>query len=128
MKVLELRGYKSLRALNAYSALMLGMKMLPAYMHESYEEFYARVEAMDEDGARRIFREGAQFVELEKDEMEAMLSFATDSNNVPYSPENVKNLKPHEMVEIIVEVSMAILRMKIDFVSEEEKKKSVISR
>ena len=122
MRVRELRGYKSLRALNAYSALILGMKMLPAYMGESYEEFLAKVEAMPEADQRRLFTEGASFVELTKEELEAMGAFVEDKNGVPYSAENIKNLKPTELVSMIVEVAMAMVQFKVDFVSNTEKK------
>lgn len=122
MIVRELRGYKSLRALNAYSALILGMKMLPAYMGQSYEEFLAMVEAMPEKDQRRLFKEGASFVELSKEELEAIGAFVEDVNGVPYSAENIKNLKPTELVNMIVEVAMAMVAIKVDFVSNAEKK------
>lgn len=121
-KVLPLVGYKSLRALNAYSALLLGMKMLPAYMELGYEQFLRMVEAMEPDDQRKIFVEAARFVELQPEEIKAMICFCTDKNGVPYSDENLKNLKPDELVEVIVSVCMEMVKIKIDFVSETEKK------
>ena len=122
MKVLELKGYKSLKALNAFHALMLGLKMLPAYAAESYEDFYAKVDAMDEKDQETLVREAAMFVELQKDEVEAIICFATDQNGVPYTAENVKSLGPKELIEVIVAVCMAISKIKINFVSDSEKK------
>lgn len=122
MKVLELRGYKSLKALNAFHALMLGLKMLPAYMGESYEDFYARVSEMDAASQEKLIREAALFVELQKDEVEALVGFCCDPNGVPYSAENVKNLGPKELVEVIVAVCVEISKIKIDLVTESEKK------
>lgn len=122
MKVLELKGYKSLRALNAFNALMLGMKMLPAYQHERYEDFFNRIDAMKPEGQITILREAVNFVELTKEEVEALLSFAVDANGVPYGAENMSNLNPKLIREIIVSVCMEIAKIKIDLVTSEEKK------
>lgn len=127
MKVLELRGYKSLRAMNAFHTLMLGLKMLPAYMGESYEDFYARVELMPESDQEKLIREAVLFVNLEKDEVEALAEFAADPNGVPYRAENLKNLDPKAIMEIIVAVALQISKIKVDFVSDAEKKKLNIS-
>ncbi len=122
MKVLELKGYKSLKALNVFHSLMLGMKMLPAYLGESYEAFFERVQAMAPADQEKIIREAALFVSLEKDELEALLGFVADPNGVPYSPENLKNLGPGELHEIIVAVCLAISKIEVNFVTAEEKK------
>lgn len=122
MKVNELRGYKSLRAFNAFNALLLGLKMLPAYQLESYEDFYARIEEMPAPDQEKLVREAAHFVELQKDEVEALLCFACDPNGVPYTAENVKNLGPKELIDAIVAVCMKIAEIKIDLVSDGEKK------
>ncbi len=122
MRVLELKGYKSLKALHAFHALMLGLKMLPSYIAESYEDFYDRVSKMPEVDQEKLIREAALFVELQKEEVESLLSFCADANGVPYSPENLKNLGPKELHEIIVAVCVQISKIKIDLVSTDEKK------
>lgn len=122
MKVAELRGYKSLKALNAFHTLMLGLKMLPSYMHEPYEAFYARIEAMSLDDQEKMIREAVLFVELQKDEVDALAAFCEDRNGVPYSSENIKNLGPADLIEMIVAVSKEIAKIKINFVTETEKK------
>lgn len=122
MKVLELRGYKSLRALNVFHTLMLGLKMLPAYLGETYEEFFDRISKMDASAQEKMIREAALFVELQKEEVEAIISFCSDANGVPYSAENLKNLGPKDLHEIIVAVCMQIAKIKVDLVSEGEKK------
>lgn len=120
--VKELKGYKSLRALNAFSALVLGLKMLPAYMEESYEDFLSRLKLMPESDQRKMLSQAAQFVELQNEEIEAIICFVVDENGVPYSSENIKNLGPDELINIVVEVCMRIVKIKIDFVSDSEKK------
>jgi hypothetical protein len=127
MKVLELKGYKSLRALNAFNALMLGLKMLPSYMGEEYETFLNRVNLMPPADQLKMIREAAMFVELQKEEVEAIICFAADKNGVPYGPENLKSLNPSQLIDIIVAVCFEIAQIKIDFVSETEKKNLEIS-
>lgn len=122
MKVLELKGYKSLRALNVFHSLMLGLKMLPAYMGETYEDFYDRISKMDAASQEKLIREAALFVEIQKDELEALISFCADANGVPYSAENMKNLGPKDIHEMIVAVCLQIAKIKIDLVSDSEKK------
>lgn len=123
MKVLELKGYKSLRAYNVFSTLMLGLKMIPDYMHLSYEEFLGSIDQMNEDDQRKMLKKAAMFVNLEKEEIEAIICFATDKHGVPYSSENIRNLTPDKLIEAIVEVCMQVSKIKVDFVSEDEKKK-----
>lgn len=126
--VAELKGYKSLRALNAYSALLLGLKMLPAYAVEQYESFLARVQSLPAIDQIKIFREAAHFVELAEEEVKAMICFCRDKNGVPFTAENMKNLGPQELVEVIVSVCHEISKIKIDIISEDEKKKLLHSQ
>lgn len=122
IKVLELRGFKSLRALNAFNTLMLGLKMLPAYMGESYEAFFARIQEMPAADQEKLIREAALFVELQKEEVEALVGFCADANGVPYRAENLGNLNPKEIHEIIVAVCREIAKIQIDLVGEAQKK------
>lgn len=128
MKLLPLTGYKSLRALNAFHALLLGLKMLPTYRELPYEKFFAAFDERSDLEKEAMLREAAVFVQLQQDEVEALICFATDSNGVPYEAVNLRNLEPKEIHEIIVAVSMAIGRMKVSLVTSEEKKSSVSSQ
>lgn len=122
MKILPLQGYKSLRALNGFHALLLGLKMLPAYIGEAYETFYASFNDKTDSEKEKLLREAVVFVKLEQDEVEALIGFSTDKNGIPYSKENLKNLSTADMFEIIVAVCMEIGRIKIELVTESEKK------
>lgn len=121
-RVLEIKGLKSLRALNVFHTLVLGVKMLPSYLSEGYEEFCTRIQSLPEADQRKILTEAAIFVKLDPDEVEAILGFVTDQNGVSYQPANFGNLKPDEIVECIVEVALQIAKIKIDLVSADEKK------
>lgn len=122
MKVLPLKGYNSLRAFNARSNLLLGIKMLPEYMGESYESFYQRIDALEPEKQQELFFQAAKHVELDKSEVEAFLSFCEDPNGVPYNPANLKSLGPDKIIEAIVSVCMEISKIKIDIISDDEKK------
>jgi hypothetical protein len=122
MKVAELKGYKAWRAFGVFHKLMLGLKMLPAYMGESYEEFFERVSLMPAADQEKLIREAALFVDLEQDEVEHLLHFCSDPNGVPYSSENLKSLSPDQIFEIVVAVSKEIAKIKVDFLTENEKK------
>jgi hypothetical protein len=122
MEVRELKGFKSLRALNVFHSLMLGLKMLPAYLGESYEDFFERIERMAPADQEKMVREAALLVKLDQDEVEALITFVSDPNGVPYSSENIKNLGPDELFEAIVSVCMAISKIKVNFVTTAEKK------
>ncbi len=121
--VLPLQGYASLRALNAFHALLLGLKMLPAYIGEPYEKFYEGFRTKTEGEKETLLREAVAFVQLSPEEVAALVSFCTDKNGIPFSAINQKNLTPDEMFEVIVAVCMEIGKIKIDLVSEDEKKK-----
>ncbi len=121
--VLPLQGYRSLRVLNAFHSLLLGLKMLPAYMEESYESFHEGFKSKTEAQKETLLREAVAFVRLSPEEVEALISFSTDKNGVPFSAVNQKNLTPDEIFEVIVAVCMEIGKIKIDLVTDDEKKK-----
>ena len=124
-KCLPLKDYKSLRALNAFSALMIGMKMLPAHQHLTIEEFVMLVDSMDDEGKIAVLTNGAKIVALDQEEVKALVCFCTDKNGIPYVAENMKSLTPSDLVEVIVTVCMEVIKnIHIDLVTKEEKKNS----
>lgn len=124
IRVLPLRGYKSLKALNAFHALLLGLKMLPAYAHISYPDWHASFKDKSESDKETMLREAAAFVNLAADEVEALVTFTCDANGVPYGASNIGNLDAAQLHEIVVAVCMAIGRMSVTLLSEAEKKSS----
>lgn len=122
MKVLTLKGYKSLKALNAFNALLLGLKMLPIHLQTDYVTFFESFKEKSEAEKESLLRQAVAFVNLNDDEIEALISFATDKNDVPYGKHNVGNLGVAELHNTIVAVCMEIGRIKIDLVTEDEKK------
>lgn len=127
IKTLELKGIKSLGALNVFHTLMLGLKMLPAYAGVSYEDFYERAASMDPSDQEKLIREAVLFVPLEPSDVQIVVSFCADANGIPYGTENLKNLGPKEIMECIVAVCLKVAAIKVDMVSPGEKKKSADS-
>lgn len=122
MKVLELKGYKSLKALNAFHMLLLGLKMIPAYAHLTYEEFFENFKLYDEKTKESYIREAITLVPLEQSEVESLVAFCCDKNGIPYSANNIRNMGPKELHEAMVAVCMEIGKIDIDLLSSDEKK------
>jgi hypothetical protein len=121
-KLEPIKGLDSIPVLNVYQSIIIGLKMMPMYQSEKDEDFLERIHEMSEKDREKIFREGAQIVPLETDEIRKLLKFYKDKNGVPLSRENIGALTPFEIIEMIVTVCLEISRMKIDFVTEAEKK------
>lgn len=127
IKTLPLKGYKALKALNGFHALLFGLKMLPSYLAISYETFYASFKTKTPSEKETYLREAVAFVSLNQEEVEAIVTFATDKNGISYQSANVINLPLDELYEITVAVCMEIGRINIDIVSQDEKKNLNIS-
>lgn len=121
--LLDIKGPRSLSALNAFHQLLLGLKMLPDYLTEGYEDFYQRVDAMPDEDKRAFIAEAILLVPLEEEQVYHLIQFCTDKNGVPYGKHNAKNLKPNELHALMLEVCMEMSTYKIDFLSKIEKKK-----
>ena len=91
-------------------------------MGEDYDSFMDRVKEMPKEKQRELFKTAARHIELEKGEVEALLCFCTDPNGIPYKAENLGNLNPEKIVDIIVEVCLKIAEIKVDMVTDSEKK------
>ena len=127
-KLSPITGLESLSVLNVYQTLLIGLQMMPAYITWEAEDFLAAIEAMDFEDQKKVFWDAAKIVPLEKDEVEKLLRYYKDPNGVPISKENIRALNAMQIAEMIVNVCMDIAQMKIDFVTEDEKKKSLISQ
>lgn len=124
MKVLELKGPKSLRPLNIFSSLCVSMTMVPRLLanHTSAQDMMNALQEMPPEDQAKVLREIAEIAPLDVDEVEALLGFCCDSNGVPYSKVNMKNLTAFQIIDCIVAVCMKVVEMKIHMVSEAEKK------
>lgn len=124
----EIKGLESLSVLNVYQSLLIGLKMMPAYASVDDEVFLDTIEKMDKADQERVFWDAAKIVPLEKYEVERLLKFYKDKNGVPISKENINALGPMDIAEMVVTVCMKVSEIKVDFVTESEKKKSMTSQ
>lgn len=122
VKVLELKGIKSLRAFNSFHTLVLGLRMLPEYMSVSDEDFGNRLESLPPEAKVKVIRQAVKHVPLEEDDVNALMLFAADPNNVPYDKTNIDNLNPVDLSECIVAVCFEMSKIKPTIISEAEKK------
>lgn len=122
-KVLPLKGFNAIKAFWAFQHLLLGLKMLPIYINQNVDVFFDNFKDMDEGEKETFIRQAVAWVPLEKDEVEAIICFVEDKNGIAYGPANLKNLGPDELHEIIVAVGVELSRLKVNIVSESEKKK-----
>jgi hypothetical protein len=123
MKILPIKGTNSLNALHGFNALLLGYKMLPNRIAEDFDHYYESFKDKTDSEKEKVIREALMFVNLNKDEVEAICSFAADKNGIAYSAASIKNMELEDLFEVIVSVCMEIGRIKITLVSEDEKKK-----
>jgi hypothetical protein len=123
MQVLELKGIKALRALNVFHTLMLGLKMLPMHANVPYDKFFDEFQDKPDDEKMKMVRQAALFVELTKEDVEALAFFVADANGVRYQPANINNLSATDILDMVVAVAFAVGQIKIDSLSEEQKKK-----
>jgi hypothetical protein len=117
-----------MRALNGFNALLLGLNMIPDYAHIPFEEFFHSFKVREPANIEVMIRKAVALVQLQDDEIIALISFAADANGVGYSKDNLKNLKPDEIFEIVVQVCLELSRIEVNLVSEEEKKRLETSR
>ncbi|WKV32911.1 hypothetical protein MAC3UK_0024 [Bdellovibrio phage MAC3UK] len=121
-QVVELKGMKAYQAFCVFHKMMFGLKMIPEYITESYEDFFARVDTLPEESKLKMIQKAAVFVNLDEEELEALVCLAKDPNGVPYGPTNLKSLTPDQYISIIVAVCFEISKIKIDFLTSAEKK------
>lgn len=123
IKVDPLKGVKALSALNAFSAVIIGYKMLPIHLTETFDEYFQNFRDMDDAKKEAILRKALFFVELDQGEVLSLISFVRDPNGVPYTRHNVNNLSIVDLHEALVAVCLEIGRIDIDIIGDSEKKK-----
>lgn len=127
IKTKELSGLSSYSAFQVFYKILLGLKMYVAYAHYKPEEFFEYISNLDEQGQEKVVREALMLVPIEKEEILVLASFCVDKNNVPFGASNMASLKPNEVLDILTKACMELAKIRIDFVTEDEKKNSETS-
>lgn len=122
MNILPLKGPKSVRALQAFQVLVLCGNMLPEYMGMPREDYAQMADELDEEAKEKLLRKILVTIPTQDEEIYVLAGFVTDKHGVPYSKVNIDNLGPGEIVEILVAVCMALSKIKVTMLTDEEKK------
>lgn len=115
--VSEIKGVKGLYAFKALQTLLLSYFMLPEFRQpkETYTEFLKRFSEMGEKEQRETLKTALYFAGIDENEILALCLFAKDPNGVPYGKSNLANLEIEELFAIIIDVCMAIVKIKVFF-------------
>lgn len=97
------------------SMLLLGLLMLPVNMNKKFDDFYAEILNFDQDAQRKILEDAIRFVELQEEEILAVLGFCKDPNGLKIDKTNIGNFNPAEIMDMIVEVCLQVFKIDVFF-------------
>lgn len=120
--VKQARGVAGARAFQVYHRLVFGLNMTPLNAGKKYDEWVREFEAKTDEDKRRDLAVACLLVDLEPEEMHALLALASDPNGNPLGPENVSGLPPNEIVEIMTDVCMELSKIPLYSLTSEQKK------
>lgn len=112
----DLRGLKSPAGFQVLFNLLLGYYTVPQLgANQSFDDFVKDFEKMPRDERKKILSKSVCITPLKEEEYLNVLCFAKDANGIPYSKENVENLKYDEIMDIVVDVCLAYSDCKVFF-------------
>lgn len=112
----DLRGLKSPAGFQVLFTLLLGYYSVPVFgQKKALDDFIKEFEQMPREKKRDVLAKAISITPLKEEEYLNVLCFAKDANGVPYSSENVENLKYDEIMEIVIEVCLAYSDCKVFF-------------
>lgn len=112
----DLRGLKSPAGFQVLYTLLLGFYSVPVFgQKKPLDEFIKEFEKMPREQKREILAKAVCITPLKEEEYLNVLCFAKDANGIPYSSENVENLKYDEIMEIVIDVCLAYADCKVFF-------------
>ena len=115
MEVTELKGLKSVKALNIYSQLLLGYKMLPIHFDKTYDEFLEWFSNQSVDDKKIIIKQALSAVSLDDVDITALTAFAKDENGIIYTKSVLDHLSINEIIDVATEVCLALDRLEVFF-------------
>lgn len=113
----EFRGIAGAKAYHSALALIRSLWYIPKDVeHNTFKEMSDWFDMLDDENKRKYLKlaveDGAM---LEEKEIESLFKFAKDENGVPFGKENIENLTPFEIHDLILEVACEILKAKVFF-------------
>ncbi|MGB2579415.1 hypothetical protein AAIR98_001334 [Elusimicrobium simillimum] len=128
VRVLPLKGLKSIWALNAYNTLLFGLATEQALTGQPFEETYKNFEALPLEAKELQLRRAISIVNLPEDDMRSLICFAQDANGVPFTDANTARMSPEDIVEVLTAVCLEISKIKIRSISDDVKKTPALQR
>ncbi len=122
VRVKELRGLKSVWALNALATLIYGLGTEQACLGQDYETTAAKFEALPDEEKEKQLRHALEIVNLTSADMMNLLEFAIDANGVPYAQKKLEKMGPHEIVEAMLAVCLELAKLRPQVCPEDLKK------
>ena len=118
----EFKGIDGAKAYHSALALVRSLYYIPKELdgviifHETFKEMSDWFDGLDNENKRKYLRiaveDGAM---LEEKEIESLFKFAKDENGVPLGKENINNLNPFEIHDLILDIACEILKTKVFF-------------
>ena len=125
MKIRPITGYNCYRAYQVYRDILLASYIFwnanKVYLSdkeakpESYKDFLMRFEKSTDEEKKDIIKLGADTFNLSLEEVCFLVGLVEDANGVPYSKANINNLKPQEIIDIIIAVCLEISKVTVFF-------------
>lgn len=122
-KVTDLIGLKGWNAYSVFQRLMIGVKMLPFYDQMSYEEFYNYLDELPPQEQLKYIKQALLLVKMEGSEVLTLIECCSDPNGIAYGEAHLKSMPLDKMFDLMVEACVELSKIKINFISEDEKKK-----
>ena len=123
IQVKELRGLKSVYAVNALSNLVYGLAIEQAHLGQDIEETFAKFEQLDEKGQREQLKHALRIVNLSEEDMLNLLSFVLDVNGIPFDRARAGKMQPTEIMDAMLEVACKVAQaIKPRSITEDAKK------
>ncbi|MBE6457568.1 MAG: hypothetical protein E7011_02050 [Alphaproteobacteria bacterium] len=115
MKIIELRGLKSVRVYQLYQQVLIAYAILPTTHAASIKDFLTEFETKSPEEKRRILRRAAMFYDFQGDDVLTILDFATVKHTgVEYS-QQIHAMTPDEIIKAIAEVLLKCSDIKCFF-------------
>jgi len=122
IKILPLVNLKSVQAFCAYNNVLFGLHCSPSNMGKTDEQFFDWFDGLTEEEKEKQLRFGLSLAKISTEEMLDLCYFASDENGIQYTEINLKKLNPKEIIEIMLAVCIAMTKIKVNSVSDEQKK------
>ena len=118
----EFKGIEGVRAYHVALSIIRSLYYLPKEIdgqiifHDTFEKMSNWFDELDEENKRKFLKIGVENgAVLEQEEIYSMLKFAKDENGVQFGKENINNLSPFAINDLILEVAFELAKQKVFF-------------